>query len=111
MTFISSVSYPIQNTGQIAVRVLITYTSTVDTGSSDTWVPTAGFICLDVDGASIAESECGFGSTYNATIPYNETILDEFFFIIYGDGEYAYGTLSVSQTGAEAAMTLADNTI
>lgn len=62
-----------------------------DTGSSDTWTPAPDFECL----TGTTQADCGFGVIFDGTVE-DSTIPGEFFFIEYGDGEEAYGPLSVS---------------
>lgn len=67
----------------------------VDTGSSDLWVAPSSFVCLDASGEEAADqSACGFPSFYDdgggggasATV-----VPDEYFSIVYGNGQFAYG--------------------
>ena len=65
----------------------------VDTGSSDTWIVGTGFQCEDFfSGANVTESECAFGATYDTSSSF-ELIPNEYFNIIYGDGEVLTGTV------------------
>lgn len=57
-----------------------------DTGSSDLWIPTADFQCVDpVSGDEVSQVECNFGTTYqvpNST----EYIANQTFGVQYGTG-------------------------
>ena len=70
----------------------------VDTGSSDTWVVESGFECVDVFNSSdvVAESQCGFGPTYNSSSSF-KVIEGELFNITYGDGEFLNGIMGTDK--------------
>ncbi|KAJ7466275.1 aspartic peptidase domain-containing protein [Mycena galericulata] len=86
----------------------------VDTGSSDTWAPQTGFNCFDLNGDSVPQSTCAFG-----TSGFNTAASKTFkpfpgvsFNITYGDGEFLSGPVGfdavtvggVSVTGQEIGV-------
>ncbi|RYP32612.1 hypothetical protein DL767_005117 [Monosporascus sp. MG133] len=62
--------YKIQNGVTFEVEAEIedqTFYVIPDIGSSDLWVPVAGFQCVDqADGQDVPQDECGFGGTFEA---------------------------------------------
>jgi len=75
-----------------------------DTGSSDTWLATTGFTCVNqTDNATLTEADCYFGPLFNSAGIMD--IADENFNITYGDGEYLNGYLAYD------AVTLAGVTV
>jgi len=68
------------------------YSVIFDTGSSDLWLPSQDFQCLNFTGSEIPLADCDFGPLFKGT--FNEgTIADENFNITYGDGEFLVGPL------------------
>jgi hypothetical protein len=66
----------------------------VDTGSSDTWAPTVGFSCFNLEGEPVPQSTCAFGTAgFDTTAsPTFKPFPDTNFNITYGDGEFLAGT-------------------
>ncbi|KAJ7301893.1 acid protease [Mycena albidolilacea] len=69
----------------------------IDSGSSDTWVPQAGFSCFDLTGSPVPQTTCNFGSTgFNPNssktfelyqnVSFNQT---------YGTSEYVAGPIAL----------------
>ncbi|KAJ7798934.1 acid protease [Mycena olivaceomarginata] len=69
----------------------------IDSGSSDTWVPQAGFSCFNLTGSPVPQTTCNFGSTgFNANssktfelyqnVSFNQT---------YGTSEYVAGPIAL----------------
>lgn len=65
----------------------------VDTGSSDTWLATNGFDCVDAKQATLPDYKCGLGPLFDGTVDGNR-IQNENFNTSYGDGSFAIGVLS-----------------
>jgi len=67
----------------------------VDTGSSDTWAPTVGFSCFDLNDDPVPQSTCAFGTPGfdTAASPDFVAFPDTNFNIEYGDGEFLTGTV------------------
>jgi hypothetical protein len=42
-----------------------TFAVVIDTGSSNTWVPTTNFTCFNVTGGMVSQEECGFGPLFD----------------------------------------------
>lgn len=83
-----------------------TFDVVVDTGSSDTWVPQAGFRCYDQDTHdSVPTGKCGFGPELYKPSSTFKRIPGEEFYVSYGDGEWGSG-----YTGNES-VTLAGITV
>lgn len=75
-----------------------TFLSTVDTGSSDTWIVESGFACVDVDTSEPEpEGYCRFGPTYNVTDTFSLLEPVENFNITYGDGEFLTGVVGTEK--------------
>jgi len=78
-----------------------TFKVVVDTGSSDTWLIGAGYICLDSQGNKVPENRCDFAKAYaykqDATLSQNPTEAGENFELSYGDGEYLTGFLATDE--------------
>lgn len=76
------------------------FTLVIDTSSSDTWVATTSFRCLDTNTyAVLPQATCRFGPLYNRTaspsfkaIPYNSQV-------DYGGGEFLYGEMGTERVG------------
>ncbi|KAF3769780.1 acid protease, partial [Cryphonectria parasitica EP155] len=62
----------------------------VDTGSSDLWVAPSSFQCLDESGKATNQSACDFPAFYEGSFS-GGVVPDEYFSIIYGNGQYLYG--------------------
>jgi hypothetical protein len=72
----------------------------IDTGSSDTWLASSTFECLDAKGKSVPASTCSFGETYSGDLL--TTTPDVNFNISYADGEFItgiFGTQDVTVGG------------
>lgn len=63
-----------------------------DTGSSDLWVASAGFECLNARGKPVATGKCNFGPLWDGKYEEGQ-VARQNFNISYGDGEYLTGTL------------------
>ena len=73
------------------------YELVLDTGSSDTWLPTPDFQCARVGtGDIIPQSECNFGSTYSPSSTF-KSIPDLNYYVKYIDGESLTGTFGTEQ--------------
>ncbi|RDW94318.1 hypothetical protein BP5796_00081 [Coleophoma crateriformis] len=73
------------------------YALLLDTGSSDTWIASEGFQCLDLHSATpIAEANCAFGPLYSPGKEF-KPIANENFNITYGGGEFLTGTFGNTQ--------------
>ncbi|OJJ69568.1 hypothetical protein ASPBRDRAFT_131051 [Aspergillus brasiliensis CBS 101740] len=71
----------------------------LDTGSSDTWVVSKGFICADPSTLSeVDEEACGFGVTYDSERSLTaKSVTDENFRIHYGSGAFVEGRFEYEQ--------------
>ena len=68
-----------------------TFDVVVDTGSSDTWLVSSGFTCVNqTTNATLEEADCLFGPYYTTDTSFTQ-IPDENFNISYADGEYLNG--------------------
>ncbi|KAK3075047.1 hypothetical protein LTR53_002018 [Teratosphaeriaceae sp. CCFEE 6253] len=67
----------------------------IDSGSSDPWLVTPDFACIDVyDGSSQTQDACDFGSTYNSNSSSTYSQLpNQHFDISYADGESLTGSM------------------
>ena len=65
----------------------------IDTGSSDTWAVTPGYVCKDVNTGVVlnyTDLGCRYGPTYAPGSDFHP-IANENLNIVYGDGSYAQG--------------------
>lgn len=70
-----------------------TFEVIIDTGSSDTWLATTGFTCVNqTDNATLTEADCYFGPLFQIDSSFTQ-IPDENFNITYADGEYLNGVV------------------
>ena len=68
-----------------------TFFVVVDTGSSDTWLVSSGFTCVNqTTNATLTEADCLFGPYYNIDTSFTQ-IPNENFNLSYADGEYLNG--------------------
>jgi hypothetical protein len=93
----SSDSAPLDNAGDVEYLVPIQWGSQsfnviLDTGSSDTWLASSSFQCIDANGNSQAQSQCDFGPLFQGDFGSNK-IDGVNFNISYGDGEYVNGDM------------------
>ncbi|KAK5156718.1 hypothetical protein LTS14_004930 [Recurvomyces mirabilis] len=67
----------------------------VDSGSSDPWLVTSDFACIDSDdGTSLDQADCNFGPAYNSSRSSTYRVLpNENFNISYSDGETLTGSM------------------
>ncbi|KAL5118631.1 hypothetical protein ACEQ8H_003482 [Pleosporales sp. CAS-2024a] len=72
----------------------------IDTGSSDTWLPTTNFQCQDPNsGNAIPNSNCGFPSYYNRAGSSTYSSINYPFSVNYTDGEYLQGDMGTELIG------------
>jgi hypothetical protein len=72
----------------------------IDTGSSDTWIATSDFQCVDPDtGATLATQECGFGPLYNRVASSTYKPINYGFSVDYAGGEYLSGIMGTEKFG------------
>jgi hypothetical protein len=72
----------------------------IDTGSSDTWVATTDFRCIDPDtGATLATQQCGFGPLYNRASSASYKSINYDFSVNYADGEFLSGDMGTENFG------------
>lgn len=62
----------------------------VDTGSSDLWVASSSFVCLNKNGTKVDQSTCGFPGLFEGTFS-GGAIPEEYLSIHYGNGQYLFG--------------------
>lgn len=102
-----SSSTPLLNTGTTFLAPITlgsqSFLSVLDTGSSDTWIASSEFTCLDpITRRSIPRARCAFGPTYSRSNSSSEPfkqISNENFNITYGDGEFLTGPLGTIDVG------------
>ena len=68
------------------------FNAILDTGSSDTWLVSNKFKCVDANGQSQSQATCNFGPLFNGDFGTNK-ISGLSFNISYGDGEFVYGDM------------------
>jgi hypothetical protein len=72
----------------------------IDTGSSDTWLATNQFQCVDPDtGATLATQQCGFGPLYNQASSSTYKSINHQFSVNYAGGEYLSGVMGTENFG------------
>jgi hypothetical protein len=72
----------------------------IDTGSSDTWVATTDFRCINPDtGATLATQQCGFGSLYNRASSATYKSINYKFSVDYAGGEFLSGDMGTENFG------------
>jgi hypothetical protein len=72
----------------------------IDTGSSDTWLATTNFQCLDPDyGTPLPNAYCAFPSYYNRTGSSTWRSINADFNVTYAGGEFLNGKLGTENLG------------
>ena len=77
------------------------YTFVIDTGSSDTWIATTTFGCINsARTAYIDQKRCGFGTLYDAAHSSTVRQIPNYSFgVEYSDGEFLSGDMATEQLG------------
>lgn len=89
------------------------FKAVIDTGSSDTWLVSKDFRCLDTDLQKIDNGKCKLGPGYSASSSFKQD-MNLHFAIQYGDGEKLLGavgteTVHVGSLGVETRVNVVDN--
>jgi hypothetical protein len=72
----------------------------IDTGSSDTWVASTGFQCLDPNTyATLPTSQCAFGPFYNRAASTTFKPINHNFQVDYAGGEFLEGVMGTERFG------------
>ncbi|KAJ7217682.1 aspartic peptidase domain-containing protein [Mycena pura] len=82
------------------------FSMVMDTGSSDLWVPTTNFTCVNLTSQVVSQEECLFGPLFNPSSSKSfQSVPDVNFKILYGGGEFVTGTAG-KDTVTIAGMTV-----
>lgn len=72
----------------------------IDTGSSDTWLATSEFQCVNPnDGSSLPQAYCGFANFYNQAGSKTWKSINFDFSVNYTCGEFLYGQMGTEMLG------------
>lgn len=83
------------------------FQAVLDTGSSDTWLISHNFTCINYAGREVEQALCAFGPGYSGTFTENP---DLDFYISYGSGEYVIGNIGTVPMGI-AGITVPEQTV